>query len=330
MPCYKPLEGWYSKELNPSGKRSLVFTPSNALQPDDPLEIPCGQCVGCRLDRSKEWAIRCVHEASLHENNSFITLTFNEDSLNKRENPNSLDKTEFQKFIKRLRKEVVPKNPYPTSQKNKRADWQFKNGIRYFHCGEYGDQYKRPHYHAILFGFDFPDKELLDTINGQHLYRSNLLEKLWPYGYSSIGNVTFESAAYVARYVLKKITGDLAWQHYSDIDYETGEITNVRQPEYTTMSRRPGIASKWFEKYNKDCFPSDFITHDGRKLSIPKYYDKLLEKENPHQLADIKEERAFKANKHWENNTRERLKIRELIQLKKLKQLPRNIDKCQN
>lgn len=326
MPCFKPLEGWYSKEVNPTGKRSIVFNKKQALEPDAPIDIPCGQCVGCRLERSRQWAIRCVHEAQLHEDNCFITLTFNDDSLAKRENPSSLDKTEFPNFMKRLRFEVVKKNPFPKHLKKERAEWQFKNGIRYFHCGEYGDKYGRPHYHAILFGYDFADKQLINIINGQKLYRSNQLERLWPFGYSSIGSVTFESAAYVARYVMKKVTGDQAWHHYSDIDYDTGEITNVREPEYTTMSRRPGIASKWFEKYKDDVYPSDFITVRGVKMKAPKYYDKILEKSDIYEYERIKDLRKLSALEHSDNNTNERLAVREKLQLNKLNQLPRKLD----
>ena len=318
MPCFHPLEGWYAKDRNISGKRSIVFNVKAAAEPDSPLNIPCGQCNGCRMDRAQQWAIRCMHESQLHEDNCFITLTFNDEELNKRENPKSLDKNEFPKFMKRLRKELVPKCPIVKLDKNhpdfaenkkRRDEWQFKNGIRYYHCGEYGDKYGRPHYHAILFGVDFDDKELIQIINGQRLYRSPTLEKLWPFGYSSIGTVTFESACYVARYIMKKITGEHAWHHYSDIDHETGEITNIREPEYTTMSRRPGIASKWFEKYKSDVYPSDFVTVKGKKMKLPKYYDKLLENENPYEYDQIKEDRTERAKEHALNNTRERLAI---------------------
>ena len=101
-------------------------------------------------------------------------------------------------------------------------------GVRFFHCGEYGELLYRPHYHACLFGFDFSDKVLWSTRGGVRLYRSKILEKLWTFGFSTIGDVTFESAAYVARYCTKKITGDKADEHY-----------NGRSPEYVTMSRPP-------------------------------------------------------------------------------------------
>lgn len=325
MPCYKPLTAWYSTEINPSGKAAITFNAQRAQQPDDPLELPCGQCIGCRLARSRDWAIRCVHEAQLHEDNCFITLTFNEESLVQRRpeigpvskpeerkpgHTMSLDKAEFPKFMKRLRKH------FGKAGKN----------VRFFHCGEYGDLYHRPHYHAILFGIDFPDKVFGGMRNGLPLYRSPTLEKLWPYGYSSIGSVTFESAAYVARYVMKKATGLDALDNYYEPDDETGELIQTLEAEYTTMSRRPGIAANWFEKYHSDVYPSDFITHNGKKFRSPKYYDKLLERMDSFTLEDIKFDRKEAALKHVENQTPERLAVREKVQRHKLNKLPRNLD----
>lgn len=307
MACYKPLTAWYSKEVNSSGKRSMVFNPREAFEPDSPVELPCGQCVGCRLERSRQWAIRCVHEAQLHQDNCFITLTFDPESLAARENPWSLRKKDFQDFMKRLRKHLGEKK------------------VRYFHCGEYGEKYGRPHYHALLFGVDFPDKRLHTVINGHRLYTSETLQKLWPFGYSSIGDVTFESAAYVARYIMKKVTGDDADIHYAIIDQETGEIVGRKEPEYTTMSRRPGIAADWFDKYSEDVYPKDFITVRGKKMRPPKFYDKLMERTRPYEIEDIKNARIENAKKHAENNTEDRLRVREQVQLLKLKKLPRNV-----
>lgn len=309
MPCFKPISAWYSRHFNASGKRGVVFNPREALHPDEVLDLPCGQCIGCRLERSRQWAIRCIHEAQLHEDNCFITLTFSPQELMKRENPWSLRKKDFQDFMKRLRKHLNGKR------------------VRYFHCGEYGEKYGRPHYHALLFGIDFDDKVLHNVVNGHCLYRSPTLERLWPFGYSSIGDVTFESAAYVARYIMKKVTGDEAETAYAIVDEDTGEIIGTREPEYTTMSRRPGIAAHWFSKYKDDVFPSDFVTVRGKKMRPPRYYDKLLERENPFQMEDIKLERIESSKKFADNNTPERLAVRERVQAIKLKKLPRNLDK---
>lgn len=309
VPCYKPLTAWYSKGFNPSGKRGITFNPREALEPDCPLDLPCGQCVGCRLERSRQWAVRCVHEAQLHEDNCFITLTFSPECLEARENPYSLDVADFQKFMKRLRKHFNGKR------------------VRYFHCGEYGEKYGRPHYHAILFGLDFEDKELLRVVNGHRLYRSPTLEALWPFGYSSIGSVTFESAAYVARYIMKKVTGDESELHYTVVDPETGEVVGHKAPEYTTMSRRPGIASGWFGKFKDDVYPKDFVTVRGKKMRPPRFYDRLLESESPYELEDIKNARIQKAIPYNENNSPERLRVREKVVQKRLDdQLPRKLE----
>jgi hypothetical protein len=305
MACYKPLTAWYSKEVNSTGRRSLVFSPTNALQPDDPIEIACGQCVGCRLERSRQWAIRCVHEASLYDNNCFITLTFNDEELNKRENPWSLDVRDYQLFMKRLRK-------------------KFGSNIRFFHCGEYGELNARPHYHACLFNFDFPDKELWSVKNGHRLYTSKSLEKIWPYGFSTIGDVTFESAAYVARYIMKKVTGDEAEEYYVCPNPHTGEIV-PKKPEYTTMSRRPGIGKEWLDKYIDDVYPKDFITLNGKKINPPKFYDRVLEQTRPYEFDEIKEKRTEKARQYDENNTPERLSVREKCKKLQINKLVRNL-----
>ena len=119
MPCYKPLKAYYAREVNDTGKRSLVFNSEKALFPAQ-LQIPCGRCIGCRLDRSLSWALRCVHEASMHDENCFITLTFNDEHLAKNK---SLKVSDFQNFLKRLRQFISPRK------------------VRYFHCGEYGSKF---------------------------------------------------------------------------------------------------------------------------------------------------------------------------------------------
>ena len=159
--------------------------------------------------------MRCHHEASLYQDNCFITLTYSDEHL---PSDKSLHVDHFQKFMKRLRK-------------------RFGEGVRYYHCGEYGEKYMRPHYHACLFNFDFPDKKIWKENNGNRLYISESLSELWPFGFVTIGDVTFESAAYVARYIMKKVNGDLAESHYERVDWDTGEVYHLK-PEYTTMSRR--------------------------------------------------------------------------------------------
>ncbi len=260
-----------------------------------PVKIPCGRCIGCRLEYSRQWAIRCVHEAQLHEKNSFITLTYNDENLPE---DGSLNKKHFQDFMKRLRKQLD------------------KEGIkiRYYHCGEYGEKLKRPHYHAIICGYDFPDRKLFKVKQGVRLYRSEMLERLWQYGFSTVGDVTFESAAYVARYVLKKVTGDKAEEHYQG-----------KQQEYTTMSRRPGIGKEWLLKYKDDVYNYDHvIIRNGIKCRPPKYYDEIYDEIEPEKMEKIKIKRRKKAKEG--EYTYERLRAKEVIQKQKLGLLVREIE----
>lgn len=305
MPCYSPLQAYYSRSVNPkTGKSKVVFDQREGFGLNSSgFNVPCGQCIGCRLERSRQWAIRCIHEASLHEENCFITLTYSPDKVPK---DFSLDVRVFQLFMKRLRK-------------------RFGNGIRFFHCGEYGSKYGRPHYHAIIFGLDFPDKVHFKDVNGIPLYRSSILESLWTDGYSSIGSVTFESAAYVARYILKKVTGDDALLHYANIDYDTGEFSS-RKPEYTTMSRRPGIGSGWLEKFSSDVYPGDFVVVRGKKMRPPKFYDSQYEFDFPDEFAKLKKRRVRTARSFSSDNTPERLIVKEKCKRLQLTSLVRNLD----
>lgn len=257
MTCYHPLTGYRSRDLNPSGKRSIVFNPGpKASFSGIPLKLPCGQCIGCKLERSRQWAIRCVHESQLHEQNTFITLTYDDKNL---PSDGSIHVSHHQLFMKRLRKLISPKT------------------VRFFHCGEYGEQTGRPHYHTLLFGHQFSDKTLLKKHRDQEYFTSETLRKLWPQGNNIIGNVTFESAAYVARYITKKITGREAEKYYEG-----------RKPEYVTMSRRPGIAQSWFDKFKTDLFPDDFVVIGGRTMPVPRFY---LSKLSEAELRAIKLER---------------------------------------
>lgn len=308
MACFKPLQAFQTIKKNNLGKSDIVFGQPRDKVRYKEIQLPCGQCVGCRIERSRQWAIRCVHESQMHQENSFITLTFNDEHLKQRKQPKSLDVRDFQLFMKRLRKMFPNRN------------------IRYYHCGEYGEQFGRPHYHACLFGFDFPDKVLFKDSNGIKLYTSKLLQELWPFGFSTIGDVTFESAAYVARYIMKKHLGKDAWLHYAEIDWNSGEILGQRKPEYTTMSRRPGIGKPWLDKYLADVYPDDFVVVKDKKHRPPRYYDSLYEIQYPSDFTAIKEARVIKAKKHADNNTPERLKVREKCQLAKLKSLVRPLE----
>jgi len=304
VPCYHPLEGYRSIHPNSNGKYPIHFDrgQSNGIV----QTIPCGQCIGCKLDRSLSWAIRCHHEAQLHENNCFITLTYDEANLPQF---GSLEPYHFQLFMKRLRKHFEPLK------------------IRYFHCGEYGEKLGRPHYHACVFGLDLPDKQFYKKINGVPLFTSPLLDKIWGKGITTVGDVTFESAAYVARYILKKITGDAASKHYLSgvVDYSTGAIETLL-PEYTTMSRRPGIASAWYDEFKSDVFPSDEVIIKGKQLKPPRYYQQIYQRENPEEYDQLLEKRKTVHKLRKSDNTPERLKAKEKVKKSKLKLLKRTYE----
>jgi len=266
------------------------------------ITVPCGNCIGCRLDRSRSWAIRCVHEAQLHDNNCFITLTYAPEHIPEN---GALEFKHFQDFMKNYRYHHGP--------------------VRFFHCGEYGTGSFRPHYHAIIFGHTFSDQELLSETRGQKLYTSASLEKLWPYGHTSVGSVTWQSAAYVARYLIKKVTGSLADAHYERLNLTTGELVQLPR-EYTTMSRRPGIGNNWFEQFHADVYPDDFCVVDGKKYKPPRYYDNLLLELDPELHDQVKEKRDIYALKHQTDNHSKRLAVREICTLRKVDQLARTLE----
>lgn len=270
MPCYKPLSAvrYYSTE---EGKKKISFGRHfENFDTAETLNLPCGQCIGCRLERSRRWAVRIMHESRLHDRNSFLTLTYDQ-----RHVPpgGTLRVEDFQLFMKRLRKRC-------------------SGALRFFHCGEYGERNGRPHYHCCLFGEDFHgDRVHVETSQrGDFLYESAFLTDVWGMGKAMIGDLTFESAAYVARYVLKKVTGEKKAEHYGE-----------RLPEYVTMSRRPGIGADWFEKFKTDVYPSDSIVMRGRLMMPPPFYDKLLEKVDPALFERVKRDRKREAGDFYDN-----------------------------
>jgi hypothetical protein len=238
--------------------------------------------------------MRCMHEASLYKENCFITLTYDDKQL---PDDGSVDVKTFQDFMKRLRKK------YPSKK------------IRYFHCGEYGSETGRPHYHAVLFGFNFPDLEYWKTTESGHcLYNSPALSKTWGHGFANVGSVTFESCAYVARYIMKKVTGEKAAEHYCG-----------RKPEYTTMSRRPGIGKEWFEKFKDDVFPHDYVVVNGKKVRPPKFYDSEFEKLDEVLFKKIKARRSKLDEKTRLDNDSFRLPVKEKVKKAQISNLKRGL-----
>ncbi|WNK14784.1 MAG: replication initiator protein [Microvirus sp.] len=259
------------------------------------LQIPCGQCAECRLKRSREWAIRCVHESSLHADNCFITLTYRDN-----DRAVSLNYRDFQLFMKRLRKQ------FP------------RDRIGFFCCGEYGETNPatrckdggkyRAHFHAILFNFNFPDRQPCRLLSDTKLENSALLDRLWGYGDCKIGAVTFESASYVARYAMKKVNGDLQQQTYELVTND-GEIIN-RTPEMLCMSKRPAIGRRWFEKHGKQVYAFDAVISRGHEMQPPRYYDKLLP---PVVLQLVQQQRIIDGSAHAADHTIERDKVRDTV-----------------
>lgn len=293
MACYSPLPG-FKGELNANGKRPVVW---RAPAGTEKQPVPCGKCVGCRLAYSKSMAVRCMHESQMHADNCFVTLTFNDDHLPP---DSSLDVAHVQLFMKRFRKACDRK-------------------IRYFFAGEYGGRLGRPHYHGLIFGYDFPDRLLkMENAKGDKFYESQELSDLWPFGFHSIGDLNFATAAYVARYCLKKVVGKEADEHY--VNRDTGVL---RKPEFTVMSRRPGIGATWFDKYRSDVFPSDQVIVNGGVMKPPRYYDNLLDRDDPDLLESLKIDRAAKVS--WKESTVDRLMIKEQVKLAQIKSLKRSL-----
>jgi len=295
MPCYSPL-----KAMRSSGGIIILRSDSKLFN----LQLPCGQCTGCRLERSRQWAVRCMHEASLYEHNCFVTLTYDDDHV---PHDNGLNHSHFQLFMKRLRKRFPDQS------------------IRYYMCGEYGAKNGRPHFHVCLFNISFNDLTLWrKSTTGNPLFRSSTLEALWPFGFSSVGNLTFESAAYVARYVMKKITGDAADTHYRNVSTDTGEVFDIR-PEYNRMSLKPGIGAGWYDKFHTDVFPHDRVVVNGTETKPPKYYDRLLQRRNPDAYDEIKSQRMLDMVDAFRDNTPQRLSAKLKCADAKLSQLQRGL-----
>lgn len=244
MACYRPLLAVdygvdpetlkHRVKILPKRVDSNLETLKNKYG-DMLLQLPCGKCIGCIKDYRNSWAVRILLEASLYEKNSFITLTYSSDFLPVDNTPSRL---EIVKFFKRLRKEI-------------------KTPIRYFYCGEKGDMSGRAHYHAIIFGYDFPDKVLHGKTNkGSNIYTSDILQKCWKFGLSSVGEVEPGSACYVAQYSNKK------------------KLTGVNDGSFVGMSRRPGLGA---DTFSLKWFRSDTIYCALGEASIPRFFHKLLE-----------------------------------------------------
>lgn len=266
MSCYNPKPAYLIPAATKTGRKVKFITHAEEgdykrlkeKYGDDYIEIPCGKCLACIEQRTKTWAIRCTLEAAQYENNAFLTLTYNNNCLPK----NGVCKTDVFKFIKRLRN-------------------RFGSGIRYFGCAEYGSL-GRAHYHAILFNF-WPDDAVVckyDPVTETRYYKSKSLQELWPFGFVSLGDVSYNSCAYVARYCQKKLVQELG-------------VLN-QNFEFSFMSRRPGIGEVYFRDHFQSLMETDTIyAHIGDKFKFSsiRYFDKLIERINPDKLQELKSQR---------------------------------------
>lgn len=274
---YKIVDRWFDKDIN------LWYGPGA-------ITIPCGKCIGCRLDYSRQWANRLMMELQYHDSAYFVTLTYDDDHIPVHDyidpetgevlNSLSLCKRDFQLFMKRLRK-------------------RFSNDkIRFYACGEYGSTTLRPHYHAIIFGLHLDDLRVFSkSAQGFVYYNSDSFQDCWsvyrngvlePLGYAVLADVTWETCAYTARYVTKKLSGAEA-QYY--------EMCNI-EPVWSLMSRKPGLGYQYYLDHPEGMKNDVFCLSSGRKVKPPRYFSKLYELDNPEESDRIKAIRKSMAAAH--------------------------------
>lgn len=295
MPCYHLKHA----RRTPDGR--IQFIASGAFGAEL-FRLPCGGCIGCRLEYARQWSVRMHGHSQMNPIKSFLTLTYDEQNLPKHSSLNVID---IQKFLKRFRKAIDPIK------------------ITYLQCGEYGDEYNRPHHHMALWGYEFPDLvQIENTKQGHSQWHSDELEKHWTHGRCTISELTYESSNYIARYILKKVTGKAAEQHYEQLDEITGELVQVK-PEFITMSRNPAIGKSWIQKYMTDVYPSDELVIKGKIQQPPIYYDKIYAEEHPEGFERIKADRITKAALKQADSTNQRLLTRETVKNAQIKSLQR-------
>lgn len=315
MGCDSPISAYRSKDVNPkTGKRPLVFKAQGSFS-GLRMDIPCGRCLGCRLEHSRQWAVRMMHENKMHPVSEFVTLTYDNEHLPP---VGTLVPKHLQDFHKRLHNRLRDARGY---------------GIRYYGCGEYGDENKRPHYHSILYGVWFPDRKIYSYSNGKPIYTSKKLDEIWGMGSCKIAAVEFDTCAYVARYVTKKVSGERREQgHY--VVYDADGVIHEREPEFSHMSMRPGIGSTYVDKYYKELLRSDSVIMNGHEVPMTRYYDMKLEKLDPARMAVIKTNRRRKAAfnrridmeaERADKKMRSRKRTKEVLKLKLFQMKKRNL-----
>lgn len=297
MPCYKPYLGFQS----PSGK---VYFKPDKLQQWPMIPIPCGKCLGCRLEYSRQWAIRCMKEASLHQDNCFITITYDDKFLPKK----GLCKKDIQDFLKNLRRQIGYHNLACS-----------ETGLRYFLCGEYGSKTCRAHYHAILFGFHPRDLVEVGYNNGYTVYISPFLTNVWGKGNVIVGeSVSFESCAYIARYIMKQ------YEKKGDSSYD--EFYKIFNKDFILCSRRPAVGYQFFENNQREIERLDkVLIRPGVVALPPRYFSRKLKEINPEKYEEIKQRRIDNAPDETLERCMKRLHAAAVAKEKQIQSLKRGL-----
>lgn len=278
MPCICSRIGFRHKNVNPkTGKRPITFNRNEALHPVIEQPMSLGLCSHCKVSAAQEMGLRVALESTLYPQNSFLTLTYDQKNLP----PHSfLDYDAPVLFMKRLRD-------------------KYGEGIRSYGCAEYGENFGRPHYHICLLNHDFSDKKIYSKSlanfgknrRENYIYESKDLSDLWPFGNARIGSLTLESAAYVARYCTKKISGKKAEKHYETIDPFSGEFLQRPPERSVSVSRRRGLGFPWYEIHGAYVRNHDKVNYNGRSYPVPLYFDTLTAEIDPDRFEEIKEKR---------------------------------------
>lgn len=279
-----------------AGGGRIVFNRSPGMAVVEVLQVPCGRCALCRQRNARDWQLRLVHEASLHKQKCFLTLTYDNVHLPA---DGGLRVEHMQKFFKDLR--------YRLERDHEGAK------IRNFYIGEYGGQTRRPHYHAILFGFDFPDKTKWAGSGQFTRYKSVELEEIWGRGMAELGSVTPASAAYVGSYVLKKHNGPQHDHEYLRFDPQSGRSWYVPREFAHMSSGGGGIGAAFLDKWTSDIFPHDYCVVEGRKVSVPRFYSRKFKAGEPAVFEQIAARRKAEGEARQADNTPERRAVKEQV-----------------
>lgn len=299
MSCYHPRPCFEQVNETTGEIFFHLWKPIRGLKILSERQAPCEQCSGCREGQARSWALRCLHESYSHEQNSFLTLTVDQEHAQAVFPGGSLCYPPFQKFIRAFRKKL-------------------KKKVRFFMCGEYGERFSRPHYHSVIFGW-FPteeDRTLYKDTQAGPLYTSRLISGLWENGFHTVGRFDISCALYVAGYVNKKINGKLKEQWYQG-----------REPEFAKMSLKPGLGEGFYKSFTGDMYRKDGITlRGGAVVPIPRYYDKLHERYHPSHMAKVKLKRMEPNPQRDWNNTPDRLAVREEVHKARLARRNRSFE----